>query len=166
MKPLEQLNDDELAAAGRRAGRQLPDAPAVWIARAEALMPGPVAGAVARAGEALRRLAATLTFDSRARPALGMRGDTGTGRQLLFSAEGRDIDLRIVGGHGVFTLAGQVLGPDEAGTARLDAGDGAGRTATLDAFGEFRFDNVAAGRAVLTLHLGDDEIALPPIELG
>jgi hypothetical protein len=162
MKPLEQLTDDELAAAGRRAERQLPDAPATWIARAEALMPGPVA----RAGAALRRLAATLAFDSRAQPALGMRGETESARQLLFSAEGRDIDLRIVGGRGVFSVAGQVLGPDEAGVATLAAGDGAGRTATLDSFGEFRFDNLAAGRAVLTLQLGDDEITLPPIDLA
>jgi len=162
MKPLEQLTDDELEAAGHRALRQLPDAPPAWIARALALQPGPLAGAKA----ALRRLAATLRFDSGAQPALGMRGEPGAGRQLLYSVEGRDIDLRILGERGEFTVAGQVLGPDEQGQAVLAAGDGAPRTAALDAFGEFRFDGVAAGPLTLSLQLGGDEIVLPPIELA
>jgi len=166
MKPLEQLTDDELQAAGRSALRQLPDAPPAWIARAVDAMPGAIPAAMAGARAALRRLAATLTFDSLAQPALGMRGEPGVGRQLLYSVEGRDIDLRILGERGDFTVAGQVLGPDEQGQAVLDTAGGAPRTAALDAFGEFRFDGVAAGPLTLSLHLGGDEIVLPPIELA
>lgn len=162
MKPLEQLDDDELTAAAGRAERLLPDAPAAWIRRAEALLPG----AAARAGAALRRLVATLRFDSLQQPALGMRGDAGAGRQLLFSVEQRDIDLRVLSGRGGVALIGQVLGPDEQGEIHLQAADGGVHTTVLDALGAFRFDAIAPGPAVLTLRLGADEIVLPAIDLA
>ena len=47
-------------------------------------------------------------------------------------------------------------------------GDGAAsaQAAALDALGEFRLEGVRRGAYVLTLRLGDDEIVLPPIDVG
>jgi hypothetical protein len=137
------------------------------------------AAAVLQAGAraVLRQLAAVLTFDSWAASPLaaGLRGARQPTRQLLFSAEGRDVDLRISAAEedNRFVLTGQVFGPDDAGVARLRAqsGDPTAPAAPeqlgpLDEMGEFRLPAVAAGRYVLSLQLGDAEIVLPPIELG
>ena len=116
-------------------------------------------------------MAAVLRFDSWALPpqALGMRGVADGSRHLLFSAEGRDVDLRIsrLPG-GTWSLAGQVLGPDEAGHISLlpAAGGGAGHRAALDALGEFHLDGVAAGQWSLSLETADAVVALPAIDVG
>jgi hypothetical protein len=134
--------------------------------------------AVARA--ALQQIAAVLTFDSWAAPALaaGMRSMRSATRQLLFSASGRDIDLRIDAMGDACSLTGQVLGPDEAGVVRVAfLGHGAGavagnaplapdREAVLDSLGEFRVDGLAPGHYRLTLLVGDDEITLPQVQVG
>jgi hypothetical protein len=68
---------------------------------------------------------------------------------------------------------GRILGPDEAGIVELasvqDAADGAvygTKMTTLDALGAFRLAGIPGGAYVRTLRLGDDQIALRPIELG
>jgi hypothetical protein len=69
-------------------------------------------------------------------------------------------------------MAGQILGPDESGrdeqaSAAADTGGGAAAKVTgLDRLGEFRLDGIPGGSYILTLRLGEDEIVLPPIELG
>ena len=70
-------------------------------------------------------------------------------------------------------MSGQVLGPDTCGAVELIAEPagaagpaGAPRAFELRDFGEFRFVDVAAGRYMLTLRFGDDEIVLPQIEVG
>lgn len=180
MKPLPSLTDDEFAELARRASA-LPDAPPALVRRAIAAWnPAPSvseAAAVLRAGAraVLRQLAAVLTFDSWAASPLaaGLRGPGQTTRQLLFSADGRDVDLRISPAEdNRFVLTGQVFGPDDTGIARLQAhaADNASpapeQQGLLDDMGEFRLPAVAAGRYVLSLQLGDDEIVLPPIDLG
>lgn len=162
MTPLHDLNDDDLVAAARRAVRALPDAPEAWVQRAIDLLPVP-----SLVGTLLRRLQAVLSFDSWAQPApaLGMRSAADDTRHLLFSVEGRDIDLRIVPAGATWALAGQVLGPDEAGTVELAGGDGARRT-PLDELGEFRIEGLASGRYTLTLRVAGDEILLPALEVG
>jgi len=176
---------DDLALA-RRAARaliELPDAPPAWVAAAVALWP---AAASAPAGlpawlAGLRRVLATLRFDSAAQPALalGMRGARASTRQLLFSAEGYDLDLRLTpapDGPG-WQLDGQVLGPEgpmrvalSTGEAELGAAPPAGAPATSrevepDEFGEFHFQGLAQGRWRLQLHLPALLVELPPIEL-
>jgi hypothetical protein len=186
MKPLHSLTDDELTALARRAAA-LPDAPATLVQRAIAAWnPAPsvskAAAAVLQAGAraVLQQLAAVLTFDSWAVSPLatglrGLRGARQPTRQLLFSADGRDVDLRISPAEedNRFVLTGQVFGPDDTGIARLRAqsGDPTAPAAPeqigpLDEMGEFRLPGVAAGRYVLSLQLGDAEIVLPPIDLG
>lgn len=172
MKPIDQLSDDELAHAARRAGQLLPAAPAAWRQAALALWPRqhPL---LQKAGQALRQVQALLSFDSWATPAaaLGMRSAGDEPRQLLYSAQGRDIDLRIGASAEHFVLSGQVLGPDERGMAELvtlgaaDAGHAA-RIATLDTLGAFRIEALLRGTYQLTLRLGGEQIVLPPIDVG
>lgn len=169
MKPDDQLTDEELASLVPRAAA-MPDAPDDLIRAAEDLAPrGAAGGGVARA--AARLLAAALRFDSWAGAplAFGMRALPADTRHLLFSAMGRDIDLRITPAERHFALAGQILGPDESGRIELtpQAGQGEGRrTAAIDELGEFRLDDVHSGTYRLTLRMGSDEIVLPPIEVG
>lgn len=164
MKPLAQLPDEEFERLLREAVA-LPDAPPALVQRAIGLRKTqPVA-----VPALLRRIAAALAFDSWAQPAAaaGVRAPRSATRHLLFSAEGRDIDLRVTPSGGGYTLAGQVLGPDEAGEVELAASAGeAPRLARLDALGEFRVEGLAAGDYRLTLRLGTDEILLPDVPVG
>ncbi len=172
MKPVDRLSDDEFAHLVQRAVA-LPEAPPALVRAAIDLWPAAADRAslkdTAQAG--WRLVAAVLSFDSWAGPrvAPGMRSVTSDTRHMLFSAMGRDIDLRISPVAEGFALTGQVLGPDETGTVELaaqPAAPSATRVATLDALGEFRLDPVSGGSYRLTLLLGDDKIVLPPIEVG
>jgi hypothetical protein len=172
MKPFDRLSDDELLRELHRSLRALPDAPPalqraaidLWAA---AVQPG---GLVAAAGALITRIRAELSFDSWAASAQahGMRSQRAPTRHLMFSAAERDIDLRVTPGPQVYSIAGQVLGPDDAGTVELVARDAVGtpsHRAQLDALGEFRIDGVVPGSYVMTLRLGADAIVLPPLDL-
>ena len=55
----------------------------------------------------------------------------------------------------------------ELASASGESGGAAGvKVAALDALGEFRLEGIPRGSYVLTLRLGEDEIVLPPIDLG
>lgn len=139
--------------------------------RAEPLPPEPAPGLLRTA---LQRVVAALSFDSRTSTpeASGMRARGSNTRHLLFSAKGRDIDLRIAPSAGAFALSGQVLGPDEHGSVHLAtqlrgaARSKAWQAATLDDLGEFHIDALVPGTYEITLQLGSDEIVLPPIDVG
>jgi len=169
-EPLSSLTDEALGAAARRAVRALPDAPADWLQRAIDLVPAPpsLLARVAAAGR--RQLAAVLSVDSWAQPsmALGMRSSAASTHQLLYTADGRDLDLRIVAEGATYAVGGQVLGADVAGEVELAvaAGSEPPRVAALDDLGGFRIAGVAGGRYALTLRLAGDEIVLPPLEIG
>jgi hypothetical protein len=174
MKPIDRMPEDEFAQLVRRAVG-LPDAPValvrsavgLWAARAPSLWQ-------AAAKAALHRLVAAVTFDSWAAGtmAFGVRGVPEQTRHLVYSAGGRDIDVRIAPAAKHFALTGQVLGPDESGMIELARASGHGgetagaKVATLDPLGEFRIEGIPGGSYVLRLLLGEDEIVLPPIELG
>lgn len=175
MKPITDPNalDDARLETLLRQSRQLQDAPesviqrAIDIAAASlATPPRPVAAPAA--GGVLRRLVAVLGFDSAGQSALaaGMRSGGGGTRQLLYSTEGRDVDLRVgpaPDGHH-WQLSGQVLGPDAVGSVRLHCGTLA-RELPWSEWGEFQFDDVPAGEAVLTLRSDTWELELPPLRL-
>jgi hypothetical protein len=184
-KPWSDRTDDELAAA-LRDSRALQDAPEHLIRRAIAtFVPR---HAAAPAPGLLRRLVATLSFDSAMTGglALGVRASGGAVRQLLYTVEGRDIDLRIEPAEDrQFRCTGQVLGPDCSGRVRIealpdaapDAAPGVAGTAdtaataaparesALSALGEFRLPPVTAGTYRLTLDLADGAIELPPLRV-
>ncbi len=169
MKPIHDLSDDELLHATRRAVQALPDVPPALHAAALAQWPGAGAALVALAQGVLSHVVAVLRVDSWAQGAvaLGMRGGRAPTRHLLFSAEGRDIDLRIAPEDGAFTLAGQILGPDEAGEVEVRMADGGVlHRAALDGFGEFRIPGVARGTYQVLLRLGTEAVQLPPVEVG
>lgn len=137
-----------------------------WSRRAQPSPPG----LRERVAQALAPLRASLRFDSAALPglALGMRSASAGTRQLLFGVGEHDIDLRVTLEGERYRVAGQVLGPLQGGTVELAAVDGGAppRTATLDELGGFEVGELLPGRYVLTLQLGAQPLALPPIELG
>lgn len=174
MKPVDPLSDDEFTHLVQRAAR-LPDAPSGLVDAAIALWPATQTVAMCDVTRsALRLIQAVLTFDSWARPAvaLGMRALPSATRHLLFSAQGRDIDLRISPAAEHFALSGQILGPDERGVVELTMQSDDQPTvadahvASLDELGEFRLDGVHGGTYRMTLHMGSDDIVLPPIDVG
>lgn len=177
MKPVENLSDDEFSHLVRRAVRELPDVPEalqqaaiqLWRVATPAAAAGAAAQAVVQA--VWRQVVAVLSFDSWASPALaaGMRSGRSPTRHLLFSAQGRDIDLRIAPTAQAFSLAGQILGPDASGVIELITEGGAGhaaRVTDLDALGEFRIDGLSRGIYRMTLRVGGDEIVMPPLDVG
>lgn len=146
--------------------RQLEEAPEHVIQRAFAAWQP--RRAAAPAPGLLERLIGVLTFDSGAPSplAFGARSAGGTTRQLLFSAEGHDIDLRLSPAGEAspehWLLSGQVLGPDSQGRVWLtDAQGRNGGEATLNELGEFRLPPVPEGEYVMTVRLGAREIVLP-----
>ncbi len=185
MKLFETLTDDELHHQLQRAVQALPDAPLHLQRAAMGLWPeGGLAGAsslVALAQAVLTQIAGVLSFDSWAVPAAvaGMRSLRSPTRHLLYSAQGRDIDLRIspspVGSSPAskaFAIAGQILGPDETGSVQLTAlqdgvtGERQTLLTQLDEMGEFRIEGLVPGSYALTLQLGGDAIVLPPLQVG
>jgi hypothetical protein len=162
-----ELSDAEIERQLRHS-RRLEDAPehviqralAVWHPRRQA----------ASAPGLVERVRALLTFDSGAASplAFGMRSTGGTTRQLLFSAGGHDVDLRVSpagSGHGDhWLLSGQVLGPEASGAVALtDALGQAVAEAQLDELGEFLLPAIAPGQYNVTLNLGVQQIELPSI---
>lgn len=174
MKPISTLTDEELAELVQAAA-VLPDAPPALVRAAVGLWQEKEPSLFAQATEAmLNRIKAVLTFDSWSTTpmALGLRSAPTEGRHMLFSAQGRDIDLRIVSAADSYVLAGQILGPDDVGSIALsvdtknDHNSQSTRTATLDDLGGFRLENVRAGTYWMTLKLGSDAVELPPIQVG
>jgi hypothetical protein len=185
MNSFESLTDDELHRQLQRSVQALPDAPlhlqraAIGLWPAAGLSRAP--GLVAMAQAVLTQISAVLSFDSWAVPAVaaGMRSLRSPTRHLLYSAQGRDIDLRIspngTSATAGFVLAGQILGPDETGSVQLTAlQDGkvgpaitpATHLTQLDEMGEFRIEDLAPGSYALTLQVGGDAIVLPPLHVG
>lgn len=175
MKPIDQLTDDELMHRLREA-TALADAPSTLIRRAiELNIDSGAATLLGTARAALRTALATLAFDSWSGGTLsyGVRGASTDVRHLLFSALGRDVDIRVSAVDDGFSVAGQVLGPDETGSVELErvSADSAGSllprmVVELDSMGQFRIDSIEGGAWIVRFRLGDDEVELPPIELG
>jgi hypothetical protein len=158
--------DAELASALHRS-RVLADAPESLIQRALGLWQPrtpPLQAATPLAG-LRRRLSALLDFDSATPTAAGLRSGGDGMRQLLFSAEGRDVDLRISAPGGTrCRLSGQILGPDEAGVALLVCGEFQAETAWNE-LSEFSFDGVPPGRCSITLRSAEWELVLPDVDV-
>jgi hypothetical protein len=158
-----------------RASRALEDAPesliqrtvsAVQALQATRAQPAPAAPGL------LQRVMAALAFDSAAAPALaqGVRSGGPASRQLLFTAQGHDVDLRITaavpGAGDWWLLAGQVLGPQSQGQVSLADATGAVVTqCALSDMGEFRLAAVSRGRYTLNIRLGTVEVVLPELSV-
>jgi hypothetical protein len=117
-----------------------------------------------------RRLPAALLFDSAIQPlaAAGMRGPQAPGRQLIFTAGGYDLDLRLTPSSDgqLHTLRGQVLGPCE-GAGRIELADAQSTLmeGVLDELCQFELETVPSGTYTLTLYLPEVAIELSEFEL-
>jgi len=115
----------------------------------------------------LARVLAALTFDSlTAKPAFGLRSGASTGRQLLYSTEMTDIDLRVSPQSGEWEIAGQILGSSESrGNVKL-VSDTFSASADLNELAEFGFQSVPSGIYTMLVHFPELEIEIPPLQLG
>ncbi|HXS02510.1 MAG TPA: hypothetical protein VN724_18200 [Pyrinomonadaceae bacterium] len=115
----------------------------------------------------LARVLAALTFDSlTAQPAFGLRSGATTGRQLVYSTEMADLDLRVSPQSGEWEIAGQILGSSESrGNVKL-VSDTFSASADLNELAEFGFQSVPSGIYTMLVHLPELEIEIPPLQLG
>lgn len=127
-----------------------------------------------RTSTAIRRVVATLVFDSRtARPAFGMRSLNTAWRQLLYTAPHGDIaddaacdvDLRIKVQNQECTITGQVIREDCSGGIVEISGASGSTQANLNALCEFTLPPVPVGKYSLRVTLPDVQIEIPDLEL-
>ena len=115
----------------------------------------------------LRRVVAILTFDSRSTgPAYGMRSIHNTSRQMLYSAQETDLDLRITVQNDECVVAGQIMrdGCTGGGVVEISGASGSAE-ASLNELCEFTLPAVPIGNYSLTVRMLDVEIEIPELEL-
>lgn len=114
-----------------------------------------------------RRIMAALSFDSFTNaPAFGVRSQAVTARQLIYSAEIADIEVRVTPADTEWHVTGQVLGADcGSGDVKLES-ESFSASATLNELCEFSLGEVPAGAYTLSINLPDVAIETPRIELG
>jgi hypothetical protein len=115
----------------------------------------------------LSRIVAALTFDSlTAAPAYGLRSQPGVGRQLVYSTETIDIDVRVSAENDEWQIAGQVPGSlCTSGEVTLES-DSFSASTKLTGLCEFSFGSVPEGTYKLSVQLPDVTIETPPLEIG
>lgn len=114
----------------------------------------------------LRRIVAALSFDSMAQvPAFGVRSGVSASRQLIYSAEDSDIDLRITLSDDKWIVAGQVLREECVGGRVEINGDSGSATAKLNDLCEFTLPALAPGKYLLRIQMPDVEVEVPQLEL-
>jgi hypothetical protein len=122
---------------------------------------------IGRKPSLVARVLASLTFDSlTVAPGFGLRSGAAAGRQLIYSTEMADIDLRVSLQSGQWELAGQILGSSHSeGEVNLKSDDFSA-SAKLNELSEFAFQSVPRGTYRMFVHLPDVEIETPPLEVG
>ena len=114
----------------------------------------------------LPRLIATLVFDSRSTtPAFGMRSLHSNSRQLLYSAQETDLDLRITVQNQECFLSGQVIREHCEGGVIEISGETGSVEASLNDLCEFALPAIPVGHYSLKIRLPDVEIEIPELEL-
>lgn len=115
----------------------------------------------------LRRIIAILTFDSRsAGPAFGMRSlQRASSRQLLYSAEECELDLRITVQNEECVVAGQVIRDGCIGGTVEISGPTGSAEASLNELCEFKLPAIPTGHYSFKVRLPDVEIEIPELEL-
>lgn len=113
-----------------------------------------------------RRVVAAVSFDSlSAEPVFGFRSGQAETRQLIFSAEEIDIDLRIAPRGDRWNVSGQVLGAECAGGEVQLQSETVAESTRLSELCEFALTPVASGSYRLRLRLEDVEVEFPEIAL-
>jgi hypothetical protein len=115
--------------------------------------------------ESWRRITAELTFDSaHMPPAIGVRSDTATRRQMVFRAAEFEIDIHVASTRSGWIISGQVLGSAKGGHAELQGSTGPFR-APLNELRQFTLSPVIAGTYTLIVGLKDAAIEIPRLEI-
>ena len=112
-----------------------------------------------------KRVVAALAFDSlTATPAFGLRSPSGGDRQLIYSTETADIEVRVSPENEV---AGQILGATNCANREVNLeSESFSASAKLNDLCEFSFGLVPAGTYKLSVHLPDLLVETPQLELG
>jgi len=114
----------------------------------------------------LRHIIAILTFDSRlAGPAYGIRSVRSASRQLLYSAQETDLDLRVTVQNDECIIAGQVIRGDCVSGLVEISGDAGSATASLNEVCEFTLPAIPLGNYSLRVKMPDVQIEIPELEL-
>ena len=114
----------------------------------------------------VRRIIAVLTFDSRtARAAFGMRSIRTASRQLLYSAQDTDLDLRVSVQNEECILSGQVIREGCKGGLVEISGVTVSAAATLNELCEFTLPPIPVGNYSLKVRMPDVEIEIPELDL-
>jgi len=114
----------------------------------------------------LRHIIAILTFDSRvAGPAYGIRSLRSSSRQLLYSAQDTDLDLRVTVQNDECIVAGQVIRADCVNGQVEISGDAGSATASLNEVCEFTLPAIPLGNYALRINMPDVQIEIPELEL-
>jgi len=114
----------------------------------------------------LRHIVATLIFDSRqAGPAFGIRSLRSASRQLLYSAQETDVELRITVQNDECIVAGQVIRAGCAGGRVEISGDNGTAAVNLNEVCEFTFPAIPLGMYSLRVKMPDVQIEIPELEL-
>lgn len=113
----------------------------------------------------VRRIIASLVFDSRAAvPGFGMRSLHAPSRQLLYSAQEADVDLRLTIRNDECIVAGQVIRDHSAGGTVEISGPAGAAQASLNELCEFALPPLPVGTYSLKLTMPDVEIEIPELE--
>jgi hypothetical protein len=114
-----------------------------------------------------RRILAALSFDSNLNqePAFGVRSGQSGSRQLIYSAEENDIDIRITTRGVMFIVSGQILRDDCSGGSVEITGLNGSATAAINELCEFILPEVPSGDYSLRVHMADVEVEVPELEL-
>ena len=114
----------------------------------------------------VRRIIAVLTFDSRsAGSAFGMRSIRAPSRQLLYSAQDTDLDLRITVQNEECILTGQIIRDGCVSGSVEISGETGSAAATLNELCEFALPPIPVGNYSLKVRMPDVEIEIPELDL-
>jgi hypothetical protein len=114
----------------------------------------------------VRRVIAVLTFDSRkAGSTFGLRSIRTVSRQLLYSAQDADVDLRISVQNEECVLSGQIIREGcQEGLVEISGASGS-TAAALNELCEFTLPPIPVGNYSLKVKMPDVEIEIPELEL-
>jgi len=114
-----------------------------------------------------RRILAALSFDSNMNqaPAFGVRSGQSGARQLIYSAEENDIDIRTTLHGNMWIVSGQILRDDCSGGRVEIKGVNGSATAIINELCEFTLPEVPSGDYFLRVHMADVEVEVPELEL-
>lgn len=114
----------------------------------------------------LSRVIATLTFDSfTSAPAFGLRSGASTGRQLIYSTDRADIDVRVAQESEGWAVAGQILGSNCGGADVKLESENFSTSAEVSELCEFSFRPVPDGAYKLVVQLEEMIVETPRLEL-